>query len=1024
MKKLYFILIFSLSFLFLFTFVEAVFPVEPVTVESIKDFEYKGHIIQFKDKPVLAYKLELKGLTEEEKLAKMDEHRNKILNIHSLFKKHIKDLEIERLGIASITRIIPDGNVMGEHTELFNGIALNASKEEVEEIKKFEEVKAVYPNVEVHAFLMNSIPLINAHSVWGSKDDYNRDITGKGITIAIIDTGIDYTHPDLDEGKVIGQYCFCCDIYVEGTACGDNDPGCCPDGTAIDENAMDDNGHGTHCAGISAGNGVLKGVAPDAKLRAYKVLSSKGEGLLSDVIKGIEKAVEDDVDVISLSLGAPLGDPGDVLSQVVDTAVDAGVVVVIAAGNEGPVPMSIGSPAAAKKAITVGASTKDDEIAFFSSRGPVMHKDGNIIKPDVVAPGHLICSARLPGFEPWKRRSIYQKCVDNDHVLLSGTSMACPHVAGAVALLKQAHPDWTPEDIKSALMSTAKVLDLERVGPNTQGSGRIDVLNAKNTPILLSPNSMLIDVTSIKKHSVNVNLVNRNDEQMALELSAKTWSKIPYELIEEQNIELLPAEEKEIEIGLDIKEVIPYGDNHAMFQFKTNNYPDQHIPVSIDRVPALLRMWTTSLPKEPLPIIEYLKVGKLKDYWTGKGDNIPDVLLKRFNMKLYAIETPSNPILSPSKLWERVETFGGDLEIVDSDGDSEDEIFVGLSTKGGLSKLNDKGDTIWKKDSGGGIIELGDVQGDSKKEIASSDRLYATDSTNGELLWVKDNPTKRIGTTVYGSRVLDLKVGDINGDLQNEIVAYGIFDYGWPNLRDPIVLARNPNGDELWRFQTTGQSDYSYTDEESYTNFINIQDLDKDGSVEIVVCMYEVDMNEGTEGKLVVLNGNDGSLLWEEKFESSFYDPNFIDVNGDGYDDILLGSKSGRVYAIDYKTKFVIWKTALRGKVMRIFVKDLNQDGRSEIVASSNPYAYILDLDGNIKGRTLIDWDREGLVVNQLFFDMNTADFDDDGISDITVAYTPNFYVAMMSGFNPNIPLPTFIDTFSIVDQACIKMLI
>ncbi|MBW2966099.1 S8 family serine peptidase, partial [Candidatus Woesearchaeota archaeon] len=246
-----------------------------------------------------------------------------------------------------------------------------------------------------------------------------------------------------------------------------------------DNNPMDDQGHGTHCAGIAAGNGTLKGVAPDAKIYAYKVLSSGGGGYSDWIIAGIERAVDpnqdtdfsDHVDIISMSLGG-YGDPDDPMSQAVDTAVNNGVVAVIAAGNLGPGYQTIGSPGTARKAITVGASDKTDNIAYFSSRGPVIWPNGIIIKPDIIAPGVDICAAQ------WNDAFLKYgapQCVDTEHVAISGTSMATPHVAGAAALIKQKNPTWTPNEIKAALKSTS--IDI-RKDISTQGYGRIDVLNA------------------------------------------------------------------------------------------------------------------------------------------------------------------------------------------------------------------------------------------------------------------------------------------------------------------------------------------------------------------------------------------------------------------------------------------------------------------------------------------------------------------------------------------------------------------
>ena len=187
-------------------------------------------------------------------------------------------------------------------------------------------------------------------------------VTGLGVRVAIVDTGVAYTHPDL--GGCLGATCKVIGGY---------------DFVNNDNNPQDDNGHGTHVAGIVAANGVVRGIAPDARLLAYKVLNANGDGFSSTVIAGIDAAVDPDGNpatndgarVINLSLGG-YGDPDDPLSQAVDNATLHGVTVVVAAGNEGPNEQTIGSPGTARRAITVGASDKTDNPASFSSRGPVI----------------------------------------------------------------------------------------------------------------------------------------------------------------------------------------------------------------------------------------------------------------------------------------------------------------------------------------------------------------------------------------------------------------------------------------------------------------------------------------------------------------------------------------------------------------------------------------------------------------------------------------------------------------------------
>ncbi len=272
-----------------------------------------------------------------------------------------------------------------------------------------------------------------------------------------------------------------------------------------DYDPRDDMGHGTHVAGIAAGNGLLKGVAPDAKIYAYKVLDESGAGWDSRIIAGVEKAIDpnndgdfsDHADIISMSLGG-WGDPDDAVSQAVDNAVDAGAVVVVSAGNDGPNEQTIGSPGTARKAITVGATYKKayigqywddtdpkaDQITSFSSRGPVAWAGGILLKPDIVAPGAIICAARYDTIYPLGEHQYYYPCFDDKHVQIAGTSMATPIVSGSAALIKQAHPEWGPEEIKTILKSTA--LDLNQ-NIHRQGYGRIDLTKAmqsKRPPVI------------------------------------------------------------------------------------------------------------------------------------------------------------------------------------------------------------------------------------------------------------------------------------------------------------------------------------------------------------------------------------------------------------------------------------------------------------------------------------------------------------------------------------------------------------
>ncbi len=386
---------------------------------------------------------------------------------------------------------------------LVNAVATKLTQSEIKELEDLDIVTKVSFDSPVHIVLYNSTEIINATSLWHA----GNNITGKGITIAIIDTGVDYTHVDL--GGCLGEDCKVLSGY---------------DFVNQDSDPIDDHGHGTHCAGTAAGNGTMLGVAPNAKIYAYKVLSDTGSGSTSWVIGGIERALDPDndgdysdhADVISLSLGGS-GNPDDELSQAVNAATVTGAVMVVAAGNSGPYAESIGSPGGAEKAITVGATCKpsqigdhyycDEKIASFSSRGPT---STGSIKPDIVAPGVLICAAQ------WGDAWASSQCFDNDHTAISGTSMATPHVAGAAALLLQSHVNWTPEQVKSALMTTSTNLGYN---PNFQGTGEINVLLAENASFSTQPQSLGFGFVNNNDFATEFKIINLKNTPVTLTLS-------------------------------------------------------------------------------------------------------------------------------------------------------------------------------------------------------------------------------------------------------------------------------------------------------------------------------------------------------------------------------------------------------------------------------------------------------------------------------------------------------------------------
>ncbi|SDZ25367.1 serine protease AprX [Evansella caseinilytica] len=354
---------------------------------------------------------------------------------------------------------------LGKEFTAVNCCCATVTAEALEELlANCNQIKKVHYNREVRALLDVATPAVHADNVIRN----NTTLTGAGVTIAVIDTGI-YPHEDLD-GRIIGFQDF------------------------INHRAepYDDNGHGTHCAGDAAGSGAqsagnYKGPAENAFLVGVKVLNKLGSGSLQTVMYGVQWCIENKdaygIDIISMSLGSPANpsypdEDDDPMVQIVEAAWHAGIVVIAAAGNDGPDSNTIASPGISDKIITVGAMDdrgtiprEDDDIAVFSSRGPTIY---GVSKPDVVAPGVNIISLRAPNSYLDKLQKAAR--VDGDYIMLSGTSMATPICAGVAALLLEYDKSYTPDEVKNLLMENAEKWGND--DQNVYGSGYI---HAENT---------------------------------------------------------------------------------------------------------------------------------------------------------------------------------------------------------------------------------------------------------------------------------------------------------------------------------------------------------------------------------------------------------------------------------------------------------------------------------------------------------------------------------------------------------------
>ncbi|TMW72161.1 S8 family serine peptidase [Alteribacter natronophilus] len=559
--------------------------------------------------------------------------------------------------MARVQEQLPDAEIRRTFMTLYNGFSLEISQRDLEHLQSIEGIRRIDPVAMYEVSMDESVPFIGGRDAGRMHDERGDDLTGKGVKVGVIDTGIDYSHPDLRDSYKGGY-----DVVDE-----DNDPM----ETQKDQGAP--TMHGTHVAGIIGANGRLKGVAPEAEIYGYRALGPTGMGTTEQVIAAIEKAVEDGVDVINLSLGNTVNGPDWPTSVALDKAVEEGVVAVTSNGNSGPNLWTVGSPGTSSRAISVGASTpplkvpyltfdenrgeewsvipmqrakpwnlkrdrpivyaglgrkedfkstdvkgkialvergivtftvkakaaleagaaglivynnqegeyagaleealdlpvvsmskedgeaireqlsktahpfirtiyreEEDFMAPFSSRGPVTYSWD--VKPDLVAPGVAIDST-----------------VPKGYLDMNGTSMAAPHIAGAAALILQKYPDWTPDQLKAALMNTAKPLvdrDGELEPPHVQGTGRVDLAKALNAETLVYPGAVsfgkwLRNDRRIEK-TVHITVDNQSNKRKRYTIDPPfdvpdgiQW-KVPFSFY------LNPGEKREVPVIMDI----------------------------------------------------------------------------------------------------------------------------------------------------------------------------------------------------------------------------------------------------------------------------------------------------------------------------------------------------------------------------------------------------------------------------------------------------------------------------------------
>jgi len=1003
-----------------------------ITSSETEQSEYRGYIIQFKESAITEYNQRLiDGKTHETFFSRIFKTITGQAISEESYKQQLQKTHTKAK--QDISRMTGKA-IINEFYLVFNGLSADISDEQAKEIEKLPYVKKVYKNYEVKALLDDSIPLINADDVWLLPDPNPwprpRNLTGVGIKIAIIDTGVDYLHPDL--GGCFGQGC-----KVEGgydIVNQDNDP-------------MDDHGHGTHCASIAAGTGAasqgqFKGVAPDATLYAYKVLDSGGSGYEDWIIEGIERAVEDNVDVISMSLGG-YASPDSPMSQAANNAVGAGVVVSVAVGNLG-IPFGIASPGNAEKVISVGASYNDNnigrkseleimlpfkrqflskvfdysatgeissqildagygypenfsnqnfdgkialikrgpvklpltfkekvqnavnagaagviiynywpndfsgtlieyseipaisisgkngeiikdlmneyeinakikviedknQVSWFSSKGPsdVKEEISNKmisslykIKPDVTAPGVKICAAKS---SQWNQNSMGPPdyCYDNTYARLSGTSMATPHVAGAAALIKQAHPDWSPDEVKMVLRNTAIDIDEDIL---TQGYGRIDALAAVITANTLKAEIKEVKISEIFSQPMNISTIPRNFLRIVGDAYGEGFSDYKIIYSEDQNF---------------------------------NNY--QEIKFSTSQVfNSTLALWDIS----SLNGKYYLKL-----IVNGENSKSEDIEIINVNSNL---------------LWNKDLGLEGGIVapfvIGDVDNDGKDEIVV-RTVSNKIYVFDYKGNLVngWPVN----LNEMGEQTKPALADINKDGKLEIVITINNKIFILSWNGTIINEIEIEDSLFSAPTIADFNEDGNLDIIVGRVNTY-WDGARECYLEIFNMNGSHS-SFLATQSNDFP-----SFSSSISVGDIDNDGHIETVMYIQS-QMEEN--GRITIFKNN-GSLLssWimNEYIYVPFYPPILGDINQDNKLEIITAGERGR-FEGEAKIKVRAWNylgeevqnwPTISGHPPRtgplfidiysLILTDLNKDNLPEAILAIADSLFVLNADGTI----------------------------------------------------------------------------
>ena len=533
----------------------------------------------------------------------------------------------------------PDGTARSESLPSIGGVAARTVAEEGDAFWADisagapRAIEKVWFDAPIEATLDESAAQIGAPAAW------ERGLTGDGVTIATLDSGIDTSHPDF-EGRIVATADF-------------------TGGNSVADLA----GHGTHVASIAAGSGAAsvgkyRGIASDADLLVGKILGDDGTGNMSAAIEGMEWAVAHDADIVNMSLGGPVTNGDDPMSQAVDRlTAEHGTLFVAASGNhpiDNPGMSFVTSPASAASALAVGALTRNpDSLWDGTSRGRM---DGEAIKPEITAPGVDITAAGSSdaGYPAY--------------VSATGTSMAAPHVAGAAALLKQQHPEWGAEELRDALTSTAAPIDPGR-SVYEQGAGRVDLDRATRQDVYVDAGTLQLgyfgrpyrDLTTTRTLTYRNQSDAPVDLDLATELRAEQQDAVPADAltVRPATLHLRPGESGAVEVRLDARSAEP--DTYSGYVTATGDGVEVSTAVGFYKQNDMVDLTLRALDRHGQPAVATVRISEYKE--TDGRYNDSRVYLLSPQQPEYTVRLPEGDY----SLWSDVRT-------PDASGERDEEV--------------------------------------------------------------------------------------------------------------------------------------------------------------------------------------------------------------------------------------------------------------------------------------------------------------------------------------------------------------